>query len=77
VTDVGDSELIVGDTGITVPRRQPEALAAALRKMFDMPREALGELGLKARQRIAEKFSLEKSIAAYETLYEEIALRSA
>ena len=34
VTDVGDSARIVGDTGIVVPSRDPQALAGALRLML-------------------------------------------
>ncbi len=35
VTDVGDSKLVVGGTGITVPSDDVEALAAALRQTLD------------------------------------------
>lgn len=72
VTDVGDSALIVGDTGLSVPARQPSALAGALRQMFTMARPELTALGLRARARIAARFSLERSISAYEALYEDV-----
>jgi len=55
VTDVGDSALLVGDTGWVVPHSDPEALAAALV-------EAVGEVGSdrgeRARRRIVENFSV-------------------
>lgn len=35
VTDVGDAASIVGETGLVVPPRQPEAMAAAIHKLLD------------------------------------------
>lgn len=69
VTDVGDSAALVGDTGIVVPARNPEALAAAwmdLARRGDAERRLLGE---RARQRIRERFSLESVVDCYERLY--------
>ncbi|HAD05062.1 MAG: hypothetical protein A2091_12715 [Desulfuromonadales bacterium GWD2_61_12] len=69
VTDVGDSALLVGDTGVVVPARNPQALAAAwehLALMGEGQRRLLGERG---RQRIREQFSLEAVVASYEKLY--------
>lgn len=72
VTDVGDSALIVGNTGFSVPRRKPAALADALRQMLDMPTADFEDLRVRARDRIVSEFSLQKSITAYEALYEDI-----
>lgn len=59
VTDVGDSARLVGDAGRVVPRRDPEALAAALRAEA----EALGSgRGAAARARIVENFSLDAMV---------------
>ena len=73
VTDVGDSALIVGDTGITVPPRDPAALAQGWRELLDLPREELDVLRVRARQRIADEFSLGAIVAQYESLYEQVA----
>ena len=73
VTDVGDSALIVGDTGITVPPRDPAALAQGWQRLLNMPRADLDLLRARARQRIADEFSLGSVVARYESLYEEVA----
>jgi glycosyltransferase involved in cell wall biosynthesis len=54
VTDVGDSKLVVGATGITVPSNDVDALTAGLRKKL----EASEALNLRARQRILENFTV-------------------
>jgi glycosyltransferase involved in cell wall biosynthesis len=53
VTDVGDSKLVVGGTGISVPSDDVEALVAALRQTLDG-----NALNLRARQRILENFTV-------------------
>lgn len=73
VTDVGDSRLIVGETGMVVPKRNSPALAKALRKMVDLGREGRSQLGMAARQRIKEQFDLSQIVARYESLHEELA----
>lgn len=73
VTDVGDAALIVGQTGIAVPPRNPAALAAALRNMVDLGREGRNQLGMAARERIKENFSLPLVVKQYESLFEELA----
>jgi glycosyltransferase involved in cell wall biosynthesis len=73
VTDVGDAALIVGQTGIVVPPRNPAALAAALRKMVDLGREGRNQLGIAARQRIMEQFNLPQIVTRYESLFQELA----
>lgn len=72
VTDVGDSAWIVGDTARVVPPRDPIALANAWRELIEMGRDARHELGLRARKRVAENFSLNSVVQQYENLYKEI-----
>ncbi|MGH7860054.1 MAG: glycosyltransferase, partial [Candidatus Binatia bacterium] len=76
-TDVGDSARIVGDTGRIVPRRDPEALAAALREVLDLDPARRRQLGLAARRRVEERFSLSSVVARYEDLYREVAVSAA
>ena len=75
VTDVGDSGLIVGDTGRVVPPKNPEALADAWHELLTLPPDAKAELGLAARRRMEEYFSLASAVAKYEDLYTSLALR--
>jgi len=69
VTDVGDSAIIVKDTGFIVPPKDPEALANAWKKLIDIGSKKRKLLGLKARQRIENYFSLEKVAKQYRDLY--------
>jgi glycosyltransferase involved in cell wall biosynthesis len=68
----GNEEAVVdGDTGILVPPRDPDALAAALTKLGADP--ALRDrMGSAARARARDRFSLERCIEAYRRLYTQI-----
>jgi len=71
VTDVGDSALIVADTGRVVPAKDPGALAAAILGLLQAPpafREEMGEL---ARQRVKMNYSLDSVVREYEAVFRE------
>jgi len=70
VTDVGDSGRIVGETGIVVRPRDPEALAGAMLRLVMSGREARKSLGEKARERILRNFELTSVVNRFERLYE-------
>lgn len=72
-TDVGDSSLLVGDTGRVVSPGEPAALAAACRDLLRIGSEERSRLGRAARQRISERFSLPAVTAQYESLYRDLA----
>ncbi len=72
-TDVGDSALIVGDTGRIVPPRDPAALAAAIGALLDLPREELSALRTRCHERIQTVFSLETCLQSYANLIREAA----
>ncbi|HYG84893.1 MAG TPA: glycosyltransferase [Azospirillum sp.] len=72
-TDVGDAAHIIGDTGLVVAVRDPTAMAVAWRTLILAGAERRRELGRRARERIAENFSLPLIIGRYEALYEEVA----
>jgi glycosyltransferase involved in cell wall biosynthesis len=58
VTDVGDARAVVGDCGEVVPRRDPQALAAAWGRILALDAGAREQLRAAARQRIVAHFSL-------------------
>ncbi len=65
----GTREIIAdGETGLLVPAGDPEALAAAVRRLLDDPALA-ARLGAAARETIPPRFSLEAMIAGYTDLY--------
>ena len=72
-TDVGGNREAVADggTGLIVPARDPKRLGAAILQLVGDPakRRAMGAAG---RKRVAERFSIEASVSAYERLYERI-----
>ncbi len=72
VTDVGDSAMIVGDSGIVVSPRDPKALSDAIYDLASMRAQERRYLGNKARQRICENFSLESVVKKYEALFEQL-----
>ena len=72
VTDVGDSALIVGDTGIVVPPENPDKLAQAWEKMISLGRDGRLHLGEQARERIRKNFDLHLIVRQYEELYDSV-----
>lgn len=69
VTDVGDSALIVKNTGMVVPRSNARALASAVVKFTGFSKADQSKMGILARQRIIDCFSMDKIIRQYEGLY--------
>ncbi len=72
VTDVGDSAVIVGNTGKVVPPGDDLALARAILGFLSMPEQERMAIGLRARQRIIDNYSLDNVVRRYETLYESL-----
>jgi len=65
-TDVGDSAEIIGDCGIMVPMRDPEALARGWRTLLARGPQSVGDF---ARSRVTARYGLERMRAQYESLY--------
>lgn len=66
VTDVGDAGHVVGDTGIVVPSNDPERLADGWRALLDLSPAERAARGERARQRVAERFSVATMVEATE-----------
>jgi glycosyltransferase involved in cell wall biosynthesis len=71
VTDVGDTRLIVGDTGRVVPSGSPKALAEATGALIAMEAAERAALGRRARERVLVQFTMQKTVSAYEEIYDE------
>jgi glycosyltransferase involved in cell wall biosynthesis len=68
-TDVGDCTWVVGPHGLIVPPRQSDALAHALGRLIDLGADARRQLGLAARARILQHFSIQEVVRQYEALH--------
>jgi glycosyltransferase involved in cell wall biosynthesis len=68
----GNRELVVdGEVGLVVPKRDPQALAAALTRLTGDP-DLRKRLGTAARRRVVERFSTERRIDKLEVLYRKV-----
>lgn len=75
VTDVGDAALIVADTGIVVPPRDPAALAAAMLQFADLPSEKRRRLGQAAAARITENYTVDRMVDGFMRVWQSILSR--
>ncbi|GGT15484.1 GT4 family glycosyltransferase PelF [Streptomyces chromofuscus] len=71
-TDVGGVREAVGDAGLVVPPRDPDAMAAAALELLGDParRRTMGEA---ARLRVIERFTLRQTIDTFRAIYHELA----
>lgn len=73
-TDVGDSSLIVGNTGWIVPPRDPAALAnalgEALTEQADLARWTARQA--RCRQRIVDTYGMDRMVAGYEAVWRQV-----
>jgi len=68
----GTVELVVdSETGLLVPMQNPQALEDAMLTMLENP-ELIDKYGQNGRHRVDEKFSLEKQIQEFETMYDQL-----
>lgn len=69
-TNCGGSAEIMGDTGILVPVEDSQALAHALFTALMMDQSMINENNRKARRRVEEIFSLDRSVQKWLEVYE-------
>ena len=72
VTDVGDSEQIVGETGRIVRAGDFYALAAGVASVRSLSAESFRQLGALARERVEKLYNLDLSTQGYWKTYQEI-----
>ncbi len=75
-TDVGDSEWVMGQGGIVVPPRDPEALASALAYLGEAGTDTRHAMGDAGRARLTQYFDMETVTTSYRTLWQTIMERS-
>lgn len=71
-TDVGDTAIIIGDTGEVVPPQDEDALFAGIESLLTMPLEERRVLGASSRARIESKYTLRALVEQYAALYENL-----
>jgi glycosyltransferase involved in cell wall biosynthesis len=76
VTDVGDSALIVGNTGKVVAPGDPAGLAQAWRGLIEGGAEVRRSLGTAARRRVEQNFALPAIVNRYQAVYEGVVSQS-
>ncbi len=73
VTDVGDSRLLVGETGRVVPAANPLALSQACLDLLALPTSQRRVQGQAARQRIMDHFHLRDTTDRHLAVWREVA----
>ncbi|MGA3372155.1 MAG: glycosyltransferase [Terracidiphilus sp.] len=68
-TDVGGVRELIGEAGVIVPAKNPEALAQAMLAVMQATPEARRTLGGAARERIQRNFSMDAKADEWEALY--------
>lgn len=76
VTDVGDCAEIVGNTGIVVEPRNPQALANGWLSLINSGRTGRKRLGNAARERVMNHYDITAVTQAYEERYKSMVLKS-
>jgi glycosyltransferase involved in cell wall biosynthesis len=73
-TDVGDAALMLGGTGIVVPKENSKALTDALLQVIALSNEQREQMGQQAKERAMHEYSIEKTRARFEAVYQEVIL---
>lgn len=72
-TRCGESAELVSDTGTTAPVSDPAALAEAIAELIELGPERRRELGIRARARITDSYSLRGMVDSYSRLWADLA----
>jgi glycosyltransferase involved in cell wall biosynthesis len=72
VTDVGDSAVLVGDSGLVVPPCNPEALAAAINALLAESPQTRAGRGRRARETVRQNYGLQSAIQQYQRVWQSV-----
>jgi glycosyltransferase involved in cell wall biosynthesis len=71
-TDCGGVAEVLGDCGVLVPARSSHELATALGQALSYSDAVRHELGLKARKRVADLYSLDRAVDTWLMIYDDV-----
>jgi glycosyltransferase involved in cell wall biosynthesis len=71
-TDTGDARELVGDTGMIVPPRAPDRLAAGIKSLIGENERERRERRERSRRRIEESFSLARAVSGFRAAYRDL-----
>ena len=68
-TDVGDAAMLLGGTGVVVPKEDSVALADGVKQLLTLSPEARITCGLKTKARVVAEFSMDRARERFEEIY--------
>ncbi len=71
-TDVGDAAVVLGNSGVSVPKGDSLALANGLQHVLEIPQEQRVALGGQAKERVLREFSMERCRERFEIIYRQV-----
>jgi len=71
-TNVGDTDVLVGDTAILVPPQNEQALAQGLLKVLALSSKQREQMGQRAKERVMAEFSIEKARSRFDAVYQDV-----
>jgi glycosyltransferase involved in cell wall biosynthesis len=71
-THVGDTAVLVGDTGVLVPPQDEQALAEGLLTLLALSKEQRHQQGQRAQEQVFSEFGIEKARARFDSVYQEV-----
>ena len=75
-TDVGECAEVVGDTGLIVPKQNPHQLGEAISELLRMPRTKRMAQGERARQRVIDRYDINRIVDRYGQLWRGLAIQA-
>lgn len=70
-TDVGDAKLLLGETGKTVQVNAP-SICGGITELLQLDKACLDEVGIRARKRLQDNYSLPSIILQYDNTYKSL-----